>query len=35
MPDMNLQDMKFTDQLAGHENSRQEIARHDKYRAMA
>jgi len=42
MPDMKLQDMKLTDQIAGHENARHEtaghknteyeFARHDKYR---
>jgi len=32
MPDMKLQDMKLTDQVTGHENTRNEIAGHEKYR---
>jgi len=28
---MKLQDMKLTDQIAGHENAGHEIARHDKH----
>jgi len=27
-----MPDMKLTDQMAGHENARHEIAGHDKYR---
>jgi len=29
MPDVKLQDMKLTDQIAGHENARHEIAGHE------
>ena len=35
MPDMKLHDTKLTDQVSGRENAGHEIARHDKYRAIA